>query len=204
MTAIFTRNIIIFVLCAIMAKYAIGVHTDIPMHRNDYQPHITKIDNLPLAKKITTDESSTEKYCLSTATEFPMKNNNFIGTVNIASQDKYVYNTKDLQLEQCYAKDTISLPNIISENKLIIKVSPEQSKIIDKRISKSSDVSYIVNGTALEEIQNTSGILKIEKSQLKSSQCEYYLLELPSGSGLNAYGEGFMSRIDKIRKFANM
>lgn len=203
MTTTFTRNLAIFVLCALLAKYTLGLEREkpIPGAARNYT-----------AENIYTP-SEHEKSCLSASTSFPVTNTkpdagnliqeggSTIGSVNIICPDGYVYNR---QAELWHMANAVSLTDIVSENKIIIKVNLQDSEILDQRMKETSDIGHIVNGTVLEEIYISQGIDRIEKADLQPEGGYFYTLELASSQGsAGAYGERFLSQIDNLRRFFN-
>lgn len=211
MTAIFTRNLAIFVLCALLAKY--------PFEFEREKPFRAVVQNYPAKNIHKPDYSSLEheKSCLSASTSFPIADTNLgsralplqgvpayildntVGSVNITCSDGYIYNK---QTELWHIANTIPLTDIVSENKIIIKVNTQDSEILNQRMKETTDIGHIVNGTVLEEIYIIQGIDRIEKIELYSEGGYFYTLELASGEGsASAYGERFLSNIDNLRRF---
>lgn len=209
MTTIFTRNLVIFILSAVLLKCIINMHSNNTLY-NKSNIEISEYRGggiTGLEKNLTKDETASRQSCLGANTGFPIANtgstifskskvnNNSVGTVNII----HSYGTYRIQS----STDTSPVSDLIAENKIIIKVTPQLSEIIYQRMRESADVEYILSGTELQEIYSNSNIVKIEKIKLRSNQGEYYLLELDPDMKTSSYGEKYLSRLDKIRRFTN-
>lgn len=199
MTTIFTRNLAIFVLSMVLLKCIISMHSNNIFIYNRPETEIANHSEGGIVK-LAGNETVSEKFCLGANTGFSIRTkDNSVGTVNITRS----YGTYSIQKGLGSAADTPPTSDLIAENKVIIRVTPQLSEIIDQRMRDSMDVEYILSGTELQEIYSNSNIVKIEKIKLKSNQGEYYLLELDSNMETSSYGEKYLSRIDKIRRFTN-
>lgn len=196
MTTIFTRNFAIFILSVVLLKCIINMHSNNIFIYNKSKTEISNYSEKGVIK-LAGNETVSEQFCLSANTgfNFAKTKDNSVGTVNI-TRSYGTYSVKS-------GTDNITAPDLIAENKVVIRVSPQLSKIIEKRMQESRDIEYILSGTELEEIYNNSNITKIEKIKLRSNQGEYYLFEINSNTETNSYGEKYLSRIDKIRRFTN-
>lgn len=201
MTTIFTRNLAIFILIAVLLKCIINMHAgDILVYSKTETKIADKSEKAAI--NFSVNESASERFCLGVNTGFPVSNtsikkvkNNSVGNVNIIRS----YGTYNIQSNI----DTLPVSDLISGNKVVIRVGPQLSKMLDKRMQESADIGYILSGTELAEIYSNSNITKIEKVKLGANKGEYYLFELNSDAETNLYGEKYLSQVDKIRRFTN-
>lgn len=216
MTTIFTRNLALFIIVILLVKCTItntfGIEREKPI------PVVVQNSSVKNIHKPVNSTIEHDKSCLGVTTNFPVIDkdidlkdisdqdvqvcisNNTVGTVNIICSDGYIYKKQN---ELWHIANTIPFSDIITKNKIIIKVNPKDSEILDKRIKETSNVGYIVNGTMLEEIYFNQGIDRIEKMKLKTKDGYFYLLELDSAMGSRTYGEEFLTHLDNARRFIN-
>lgn len=216
MTTIFTRNLALFIIIILLAKCTIT--NTFGNEREKPVPVVVQNGSVKNIHKPVNSTIEHDKSCLGVTTNFPVidkdmnsedmsdqdveecVSNNTVGTVNIICSDGYVYKKQN---ELWHIANTIAFSDIITKNKIIIKVNLKDSEILDQRIKETSNISYIVNGTVLEEIYFNQGIDRIEKMKLKPKDGYFYLLELASDKESGTYGEEFLTHLDNARRFIN-